>query len=102
MVPDVQQICAHVCIHKYFKENLYSAYKKHPTSMQAVKDGKSIIIEGMHIDPGLYLYEFAHCGLQHLQTSPAYRSPVVRSPLPTLKSRLSRAQQPENEDIPNR
>ena len=57
--------------------------------MQAVKDGKSVIIEGMHNDPGLYLYEFAHCGLQHLQNSSAYRSHAGRRPFPVLKSRLS-------------
>lgn len=43
----------------------------------------------MHIDPGLYLYEFAHCGLHHLESSTAYNSPGARRPLPVLKSRLS-------------
>ena len=57
--------------------------------MQAVRDGKSVIIEGMHNDPGLYLYEFAHCGLQHLENSHAYKAQSPRRPLPVLKSRLS-------------
>ena len=28
-------------------------------AVQCLTDGKSIIMEGMHLDPGLYLYEFA-------------------------------------------
>ena len=35
--------------------------------LQTIRDGKSVIIEGMHIDPGLYLYEFGRYGLHHLQ-----------------------------------
>ena len=34
---------------------------------QTIRDGKPIIIEGTHIDPGLYLYEFGHHGICHLQ-----------------------------------
>ena len=33
---------------------------------QCIVDGKSIIIEGMHLDPGLYLYEFARYSQAHL------------------------------------
>lgn len=34
--------------------------------MQTIRDGKSIIIEGLHLDPGLYLYEFGKYGIRHL------------------------------------
>ncbi|KAK9815940.1 hypothetical protein WJX72_012313 [[Myrmecia] bisecta] len=34
--------------------------------IKAIRDGKSIIIEGLHLDPGLYLYEFGRYGLMHL------------------------------------
>jgi hypothetical protein len=36
--------------------------------MQTIRDGKSIIIEGLHLDPGLYLYEFGKYGIRHLHT----------------------------------
>ena len=36
--------------------------------MQTIRDGKSIIIEGLHLDPGLYLYEFGKYGISHLHT----------------------------------
>lgn len=36
--------------------------------MQTIRDGKSIIIEGLHLDPGLYLYEFGKYGIGHLHT----------------------------------
>jgi len=29
-----------------------------PTLSQCIRDGKSIIIEGLHLDPGLFLHEF--------------------------------------------
>jgi len=38
--------------------------------LQTIRDGKSVIIEGMHIDPGLYLYEFGRYGLHHPQGPP--------------------------------
>ena len=34
--------------------------------VQAAKDGKSIIMEGSHLDPGLFLYEFGKYGTGHL------------------------------------
>ena len=34
--------------------------------MQSIRDGKPIIIEGLHLDPGLYLYEFGKYGVAHL------------------------------------
>ena len=36
--------------------------------MQTIRDGKSIIIEGLHLDPGLYLHEFGRYGIRHLHT----------------------------------
>lgn len=36
--------------------------------VQTIRDGKSIIIEGLHLDPGLYLYEFGKYGIGHLHT----------------------------------
>ena len=36
--------------------------------MQTIRDGKSIIIEGLHLDPGLYLEEFGKYGIRHLHT----------------------------------
>ena len=36
--------------------------------VQTIRDGKSIIIEGLHLDPGLYLYEFGKYGIRHLHT----------------------------------
>ena len=35
-------------------------------AVQCLTDGKSIIMEGMHLDPGLYLYEFARYSQAHL------------------------------------
>lgn len=37
-------------------------------SLQTIRDGKSIIIEGLHLDPGLYLYEFGKYGIRHLHS----------------------------------
>ncbi len=36
--------------------------------VQTIRDGKSIIIEGLHLDPGLYLYEFGKYGIRHLHS----------------------------------
>lgn len=36
------------------------------STVQCLTDGKSIIMEGMHLDPGLYLYEFARYSQAHL------------------------------------
>ena len=36
------------------------------SAAQCLTDGKSIIMEGMHLDPGLYLYEFARYSQAHL------------------------------------
>ena len=36
------------------------------TWAQCIRDGKSIIMEGLHLDPGLYLYEFGRYGQAHL------------------------------------
>lgn len=36
--------------------------------VKTIRDGKSIIIEGLHLDPGLYLYEFGRYGIRHLHT----------------------------------
>ncbi|DBA83828.1 TPA: hypothetical protein ACH3X1_006347 [Trebouxia sp. C0004] len=36
--------------------------------VKTIRDGKSIIIEGLHLDPGLYLYEFGKYGIRHLHT----------------------------------
>lgn len=34
-----------------------------PHRLQTIKDGKPIIIEGLHLDPGLYLDEFGRHGM---------------------------------------
>jgi hypothetical protein len=34
-----------------------------PCRLQCIQDGKSIILEGLHLDPGLYLHEFGQGGL---------------------------------------
>lgn len=39
-----------------------------PFALQTIRDGKSIIIEGLHLDPGLYLYEFGKYGIRHLHS----------------------------------
>ena len=49
--------------------------------MQCLTDGKSIIMEGMHLDPGLYLYEFARYSQAHL-TEKLRRRKSLRSPEP--------------------
>ncbi|KAL3130851.1 hypothetical protein ABBQ38_000183 [Trebouxia sp. C0009 RCD-2024] len=36
--------------------------------VKTIRDGKSIIIEGLHLDPGLYLHEFGKYGISHLHT----------------------------------
>ncbi|BDA48634.1 probable 2-phosphoglycerate kinase at N-terminal half [Coccomyxa sp. Obi] len=36
---------------------------------KCIGDGKSIIMEGMHLDPSLYLYEFARFGQAHLKNA---------------------------------
>ena len=43
-------------------------YKQVVPFVQTIRDGKSIIIEGLHLDPGLYLYEFGKYGIGHLHT----------------------------------
>lgn len=45
----------------------YTKLKDHCCA-QTIRDGKSIIIEGLHLDPGLYLYEFGKYGIRHLHT----------------------------------
>ena len=41
----------------------------HPDVLQTIRDGKSIIIEGLHLDPGLYLEEFGKYGIRHLYSA---------------------------------
>ena len=57
--------------------------------MQCLLDGKSIIIEGMHLDPGLYLYEFAHYSQAHLSERLSRRRSIRG---PALKSSISEEQ----------
>jgi hypothetical protein len=52
--------------------------------MQCIADGKSIIIEGMHLDPGLYLYEFGHHGQAHLRDNGLHsNNGSLRTSVPT-------------------
>lgn len=51
---------------------------------KTVKDGKSIIIEGFHLDPGLYLYEFGKYGVGHLTGSSDFEG-LAGSPTPLSK-----------------
>ena len=57
--------------------------------MQCIVDGKSIIMEGMHLDPGLYLYEFARYSQAHLSEKLSQRR--------SLKARDLQLAQPSNE-----
>ena len=43
-------------------------------AVQCILDGKSIIMEGMHLDPGLYLYEFARYSQAHLSEKLSQRN----------------------------
>ena len=52
--------------------------------LQTVKDGKSILIEGFHLDPGLYLYEFGKYGVGHLTGSSDFEG-LAGSPTPLSK-----------------
>lgn len=61
--------------------------------MQCIVDGKSIIMEGMHLDPGLYLYEFARYSQAHLSEKLSQRMP--------LKARDLQLAQPSNEHDPS-
>ena len=61
--------------------------------MQCIVDGKSIIMEGMHLDPGLYLYEFARYSQAHLSEKLSQRRP--------LKARDLQLAQPSYEHDPS-
>jgi len=43
-----------------------SRFDGHHIHAQCVRDGKSFVIEGLHLDPGLYLHEFGRHGLSRL------------------------------------
>lgn len=47
--------------------------------LQTLSDGKPIIIEGMHLDPGLYIQDFGRMGIIMLPARPA-ASPRGSSP----------------------
>lgn len=64
--------------------------------LQTVKDGKSIIIEGFHLDPGLYLYEFGKYGVGHLTGSSDFEG-LAGSPTP-----LSKQARPGSPPAPHR
>lgn len=50
---------------------------------QCIRDGKSIIMEGLHLDPGLYLYEFGRYGQAHLLEAAAPpRAPLRQAETP--------------------
>ena len=66
--------------------------------MQCLLDGKSIIMEGMHLDPGLYLYEFARYSQAHLSERLSKRR-SLRSP--DLKSSVSEEQHAALRDSPS-
>ncbi|EIE20940.1 hypothetical protein COCSUDRAFT_54287 [Coccomyxa subellipsoidea C-169] len=57
---------------------------------KCISDGKSIIMEGMHLDPSLYLYEFARFGQAHLKSGSLYNS----------DSNSAGAQRPDPASIP--
>ena len=63
--------------------------------MQCLLDGKSIIMEGMHLDPGLYLYEFARYSQAHLSERlsrrRSLRSPNLKSSTPEEQQAAPRA-----------
>ena len=40
--------------------------------MQCTKDGKSFIMEGLHLEPGMYLYEFGRQGVRDQPASVPY------------------------------
>ncbi|KAK9837746.1 hypothetical protein WJX74_004123 [Apatococcus lobatus] len=48
---------------------------------KSIRDGKPIIIEGLHLDPGLYLYEFGKYGVAHLLRNSSLSSGVDRQEL---------------------
>lgn len=86
--------------------------------MQTVRDGKSIIIEGLHLDPGLYLHEFGKDGIRHLhsradsmlpsqqsmiQTDDTLAEPANALPLSTDRNvQKVAAFQPESAGLPDR
>lgn len=73
--PLAQQIAVSACILSRMTVNIHLHYiiscitlYQTLCCMQTIRDGKSIIIEGLHLDPGLYLYEFGKYGIRHLHT----------------------------------
>ena len=68
--------------------------------MQCLLDGKSIIMEGMHLDPGLYLYEFARYSQAHLSERlsrrKSLRSPDLKSSTPEEQHAAHRASPPQD------
>ena len=56
--------------------------------MQSIRDGKPIIIEGLHLDPGLYLYEFGKYGVAHLLRNSSLSSGLDRRELYQSDSKL--------------
>ena len=53
---------------------------------QCIRDGKSIIMEGLHLDPGLYLYEFGRYGQAHLLEGAAPPRAPPRGAEPSCKT----------------
>lgn len=51
---------------------------------KCVRDGKSFIIEGLHLDPGRYLYEFGRHGVSQLQPATLSSYPSAAETLPCL------------------
>ena len=68
--------------------------------MQCLLDGKSIIMEGMHLDPGLYLYEFARYSQAHLSERlsrrKSLRSTELRSSAPEEQHAAHTASPPQD------
>lgn len=50
--------------------------------LQTLSDGKPIIIEGMHLDPGLYIHDFGQRGIIMLPARPTTAMQLARSPRP--------------------
>lgn len=52
-----------------------------------MRDGKSMIVEGSHLDPGLFLYEFGRYGVHHMQQRLVQAS--LHAPNPVGRSHMS-------------
>lgn len=55
--------------------------------LKCMRDGKSMIVEGSHLDPGLFLYEFGRYGVHHMQQRLVQAS--LHAPNPVGRSHTS-------------